>query len=58
MTPNIAPPLVFRKLKHNPIMTRLELENRILDIVAAAPLVPRSDVQGMVEALVAQVIKQ
>ncbi len=49
----VSPVLVIT----NP-MTRIELETRILDIVDAAPLVSRGDLQGMVEALAGQVIKQ
>lgn len=38
-------------------MTRLELENAILDIIDSADDLPRGDLQGVVEALVMQVIK-
>jgi hypothetical protein len=47
--------------KHNEIerganMTRLELENAILDIVDNADDMPRGDLQGVVEALAREVI--
>jgi hypothetical protein len=37
-------------------MTRLELENAILDIVDNADDMPRGDLQGVVEALAREVI--
>ena len=39
-------------------MTQLEIENAILDIIDNAHEMPRSDIQGVVEALAIKITKE